>query len=78
MDWLLYHVDPDLWVSQSDMRCCWFTRVKDYCIQHGYEWGDSAASTSCGEQEYYEDLLLYYKQHERVSYATSHKCLPLN
>ncbi|CAD7697174.1 unnamed protein product [Ostreobium quekettii] len=42
----------------------WKARVKDHCIQHGYAWGESPASTSCGEQEYYEDLLAYYKQHE--------------
>ena len=41
--------------------------MKHYCIQHGYAWADSIAHTSGGEQEYYEELLEYYKKNERVS-----------
>jgi len=42
-------------------------RVKEHCIQRGLPWDDSLASTSCQEQEYYEDLLRFYRYNYRVS-----------
>ena len=42
-------------------------RVKEHCIQRGFSWNDSLASTSCAEAEYYEDLLRFYRYHYRVS-----------
>ena len=42
-------------------------RVKEHCIQRGLAWDDSLASTSCQEQEYYEDLLRFYRYNHRVS-----------
>jgi len=41
-------------------------RVKEHCIQRGLAWDDSLATTSCGEQEYYEDLLRFYRYNYRV------------
>ena len=41
-------------------------RVKEHCIQRGLAWDDSLASTSCQEQEYYEDLLRFYRYNYRV------------
>ena len=43
--------------------CC---RVKEHCIQRGFSWNDSLASTSCAEAEYYEDLLRFYRYNYRV------------
>ena len=41
-------------------------RVKEHCIQRGFSWNDSLASTSCAEAEYYEDLLRFYRYNYRV------------
>lgn len=41
-------------------------RVKEHCIQRGLPWDDSLASTSCQEQDYYEDLLRFYRYNYRV------------
>ena len=43
-------------------------RVKEHCIQRGLAWDDSLASTSCQEQEYYEDLLRFYRYNYRVGH----------
>ncbi len=40
--------------------------MKEHCIQRGLAWDDSLASTSCAEQEYYEDLLRFYRHNHRV------------
>ena len=45
---------------------CGLCRVKEHCIQRGLAWDDSLASTSCAEQEYYEDLLRFYRYNYRV------------
>lgn len=42
-------------------------RVKGYCHQRGLHWSDSLARTACGEQEYYEDLIRFYRSSLRVS-----------
>ena len=44
----------------------WNARCKAFCIQNGAQWASSLASTACGEQEYYEDLLRFYRQNYRV------------
>lgn len=44
-------------------------RVKEHCIQRGLPWDDSLASTSCQEQDYYEDLLRFYRYNYRVRSA---------
>ena len=46
-------------------------RVKEHCIQRGLPWDDSLANTSCQEQEYYEDLLRFYRYNYRVSACPS-------
>ena len=40
--------------------------MKEHCIQRGLPWDDSLASTSCQEQDYYEDLLRFYRYNYRV------------
>ncbi len=45
----------------------WHARCKAFCIQSGSQWATSQAKTACDEQEYYEDLLRFYRQHYRVS-----------
>ncbi len=49
-------------------------RVKEHCIQRGLSWDDSLANTSCQEQEYYEDLLRYYRYNYRVSSEPEWQC----
>ena len=44
-------------------------RVKEHCIQRGFSWNDSLASTSCAEAEYYEDLLRFYRYNYRVRWG---------
>ncbi|CAK0785595.1 hypothetical protein CVIRNUC_008805 [Coccomyxa viridis] len=44
----------------------WKLKVKEHCIQRGLPWDDSLASTSCQEQEYYEDLLRFYRYNYRL------------
>ncbi|KAK9917406.1 hypothetical protein WJX75_004000 [Coccomyxa subellipsoidea] len=44
----------------------WKLKVKDHCIQRGLSWDDSLANTSCQEQEFYEDLLRYYRYNYRL------------
>ncbi|GMH37437.1 hypothetical protein BSKO_05310 [Bryopsis sp. KO-2023] len=44
----------------------WKAKVKSYCIDRGYGWSDSLASTSCGENEYYEALIEFYTSKERI------------
>lgn len=44
----------------------WNARCKGFCIQNGAQWASSLASSACGEQEYYEDLLRFYRQNYRV------------
>eukprot|EP01025_Chloroclados_australasicus_P011217 TRINITY_DN14854_c0_g1_i2.p1 TRINITY_DN14854_c0_g1~~TRINITY_DN14854_c0_g1_i2.p1 ORF type:complete len:196 (-),score=4.03 TRINITY_DN14854_c0_g1_i2:108-695(-) len=44
----------------------WKNRVKNYCIQKGFAWNDSLASTACHENDYYEELLKFYKEQLRV------------
>jgi FAM91 N-terminus len=44
-------------------------RVKGYCHQRGLRWGDSLAKTVCGEQEYYEDLIRFYRSSLRVRWG---------
>ena len=46
-------------------------RVKEHCIQRGLPWDDSLASTSCQEQDYYEDLLRFYRYNYRVRSASN-------
>lgn len=48
------------------IRCADGRRVKGYCHQRGLRWGDSLAKTVCGEQEYYEDLIRFYRSSLRV------------
>ena len=42
-------------------------RVKDHCILRGLAWEGTLAATACSEQEYYEDLLAFYRQIYRAS-----------
>ena len=42
-------------------------RVKEHCLQAGLSWQDSLAQQTCPEQEYYEDLLRFYRHNHRVS-----------
>jgi hypothetical protein len=42
-------------------------RVKEHCIARGFSWADSLAISACKEQEYYEDLLRFYRYNYRVS-----------
>ena len=46
-------------------------RVKGYCHQRGLRWGDSlaCAGSVCGEQEYYEDLIRFYRSSLRVRWG---------
>jgi hypothetical protein len=44
-------------------------RVKGYCHQRGLPWGDSLAKSVCGEQEYYEDLIRFYRSSLRVRWG---------
>ncbi|BDA48371.1 Protein FAM91A1 [Coccomyxa sp. Obi] len=44
----------------------WKLKVKEHCIQRGLSYDDSLANTSCQEQEYYEDLLRYYRYNYRL------------
>lgn len=37
-------------------------RVKEHCILRGLAWEGTLAATACSEQEYYEDLLAFYRQ----------------
>ena len=57
-DWIIPCPDYDPLVGER--------RVKEHCIQRGLAWDDSLASTSCQEQEYYEDLLRFYRYNYRV------------
>jgi len=41
-------------------------RVKEHCIQRGLAWAGTLAASSCSEQEYYEDLLAFYRHTHRV------------
>lgn len=66
-------VKPKLYV-RSDRTLtltCTVYRVKEHCIQRGFGWADSLASTSCTETEYYEDLLRFYRYNYRVSSTKS-------
>eukprot|EP00884_Botryococcus_braunii_P012984 jgi/Botrbrau1/21687/Bobra.43_1s0083.1 len=44
----------------------WKLKVKEHCVQRGFSWSDTLASTSCSEQEYYEDLLRFYRHNYRL------------
>ena len=62
-----------LWVQQQGLGtprtnpAIHICRVKEHCIQRGLTWDDSLAKASCTEQEYYEDLLRFYRYNHRVS-----------
>lgn len=59
---------PFLSLKVKDVGC---SRVKEHCIIRGFAWDDSLASTSCPEQEYYEDLLRFYRYNNRVRWLSS-------
>ena len=50
---------------------CRHGRVKEHCIQRGLPWEGTLASSSCSEQEYYEDLLAFYRQTYRVCWRAA-------
>ena len=41
-------------------------RVREYCVQRGFSWAGSAARTICAEQDYYEELVRFYRGAKRV------------
>ena len=66
------HLQVSFWwrvscnVAVSSVESLDMCRVKEHCIQRGLPWDDSLASTSCQEQDYYEDLLRFYRYNYRV------------
>ena len=64
-------------ISLNGFReCVYCYRVKEHCIQRGLSWDDSLANTSCQEQEFYEDLLRYYRYNYRVRPGGALLCFP--
>lgn len=43
-------------------------------MQRGFKWGEGLSSTSCGEHEYYEELLRFFRHSMRVSIPLSELC----
>ncbi|KAK9836344.1 hypothetical protein WJX81_007135 [Elliptochloris bilobata] len=54
-------------------------KVKEHCIQRGLAWEGTLAATACSEQEYYEDLLAFYRQTYRLFpyHLAEHVCRDL-
>lgn len=41
-------------------------RVKEYCINRGFPWVGTVATTVVGEHDYYEELIKFYRANKRV------------
>ena len=52
----------------------WNSRCKAFSIQNGAQWASSLANTACSEQDYYEDLLRFYRHNYRVCFKLIPGC----